>query len=142
VMGGHFGDLSLAEWNIKMDIPSAQIMVKKCPVPITYCGFEAGCDIITGTAEVFEDCEDSYPVKYVYELCSKGEGRSSWDLVTVYHALEPELDQWILSDEKCIRFHDDGSVNVTDGHGARYVCHSRPEELKNALNNIIGLKEI
>lgn len=86
LMGGCFiHEPIFAEWNIEMDIPSAQYVSTHMPCPITYCPFEAGETILTG------ECLRRYPTHPValsYQI-KVGESmlRPSWDLVTVYAAL-------------------------------------------------------
>lgn len=136
VMGGNFENFRHGEYNIACDVPAAQCMSEKCPVPIVYCGFEAGEHVMTGTTLV--NCPDTHPVKRAYQYYLDGKfQRNSWDLVTVYYAVEPDLPGWVLSDECCIRFHDDATVNLTFGTGARYVRYSDEREMEARLNEII-----
>lgn len=137
VMGGNFENFAHGEYNIACDVPAAQLMTEKCAVPIIYCGFEAGQNVITGAP--LENCRDDYPVKQAYRHYLDGRYlRNSWDLVTVYYAVEPELDKWVLSEECSIRFNDDATAVISEGTGARYVRYSDEKELTDILNNIIA----
>ncbi len=135
-MGGYFEPPYNGEFNIDCDIPAAQYVTEHCPVPVVYCGFEAGLDVITGAS--LADSDDAYPVKEAYRLYV-GEGflRNSWDLVTVYYALEPELEKWIVSEECQIRFNDDATSAVSEGTGARFVRYADERELEKILNELI-----
>ncbi|MBE6598635.1 MAG: hypothetical protein E7638_04250 [Ruminococcaceae bacterium] len=136
-MGGYFEPPFTREFNIECDIPSAQYTTEHCPVPIVYCGFEAGRDVITGAS--LESCNDTYPVKQSYRLYIENSFlRPSWDLVTVYYALEPRLDRWIVSEECKIRFNDDATSAVSEGTGARFVKYADERELEQIINGIIG----
>ncbi|MBQ8511913.1 MAG: nucleoside hydrolase [Clostridia bacterium] len=139
VMGGDFGDFSHGEWNIYADIPAAQYMSENCPAPIVYCGFEAGRDIFTGAT--LWDCPERYPVRIGYwNFFGQKQGeRNSWDLVTVYYALNPDGD-WTLSEECAVRFDDGGRTLVSEGKGAKHVRHNDEAWLKTEMNRIIGLK--
>jgi len=137
VMGGHFGSTDIAEWNIQMDVRAAQTVTELCPVPIVYCGYEAGEAVITGTG--LDACDAEYPVRMAYSLYADGKGRSSWDLVTVYYALEPNLKNWICSEECQIRFRDDGSAALTEGCGGRYIRYADESEIQAILDGIIQL---
>ena len=137
VMGGDFQYFDHKEYNIECDIEAAQLMTEKCAAPIVYCGHEAGRDVMTGAT--LENCPDDHPVKLSYYYYLDGKYiRNSWDLVTVYYAVEPELDKWILSEECAIRFNDDGTSVVSEGSGARYVRYADERELEGILNEIIA----
>ena len=136
VMGGNFENFNHGEYNIDCDVEAAQLMTEKCTVPIIYCGFEAGEHVITGAT--LEACPENHPVRKAYYHYLDGKFlRNSWDLVTAYYAVEPELDKWILSDEVCIRYRDNATAVITEGTGARYVRYADERELETILNNII-----
>lgn len=136
-MGGYFEPPYNSEFNINGDIKASQYVSEHCPVPITYCGFEAGINVITGGT--LEACDDAYPVKQAYSCyLDNAFLRPSWDLVTVYYALESQLDQWIVSEECSIRFNDDATSVVTPGTGAKYVRYGDERALEAVINGIIA----
>lgn len=58
------------------------IFCKECPVPVTFSGFEIGCDVITGTTLKKDD--------HLYQaMCKHGSanGRFSWDPMTALLAV-------------------------------------------------------
>lgn len=137
VMGGNFQNFAHGEYNIACDVPAAQCMTERCAAPIVYCGFEAGEHVITGAT--LEQCPDTHPVKQAYQHYLGGKFlRNSWDLVTVYYAVEPDLPGWILSDTCSIRFRDDATAILEPGTGARYVRYADERELETTLNQIIA----
>ena len=137
VMGGNFENFSHGEYNIACDVEAAQLMSEKCAAPIVYCGFEAGEHVITGAS--LEACPENHPVRKSYYHYLDGRfQRNSWDLVTVYYAVEPCDEKWILSDECCIRYRDDATAVITGGKGARYVRYADERELEKILNGIIA----
>ncbi len=137
VMGGNFENLSHGEYNIFCDVPAAQATAERCPVPITYCGFEAGEHVITGAS--LANCDDSYPVKLAYRSYLDGKfERPSWDLATVYYAVSPDKCGWVLSDECQIRYKDDATAVISEGHGAKYVRYANERKLERILNGIIS----
>lgn len=142
VMGGHFSDFNYGEYNIKCDVAAAQATCELCPCPIVWCGFEAGIDVMTGAT--LEGCSEDYPVRTAYKYFLEGGFvRNSWDLVTVYYALTPEDERWIVSDECRVDYNDDATARVSDGKGSRYVSFSDERELERILNGIIdGTAEI
>ncbi len=104
VMGGEFAKQTEAEYNIVCDIGSTQTVVKFCPVPITFCGFEIGQPILTGQV-FFENDDQANPVYWCYQFHGST-SRSSWDQATVLYAVLGAQDYWILSPW--------GTVSVTD----------------------------
>ncbi len=139
VMGGNFENLAHGEYNIACDVPAAQLMTEACAAPIVYCGFEAGEHVMTGA--VLEDAPEAFPVRMAYQsYLGGGFVRNSWDLVTVYYAVCPTDERWILSDECRIRFNDDATAVVTHGDGctgARTVRFSDEAALTDILNSLI-----
>lgn len=138
VMGGNFADLAHGEYNIECDVPAAQRMSEECPVPIVYCGYEAGEYVMTGSS--LESCPESHPVRQAYfHYLDGGFVRNSWDLVTVYYAMEPEDPQWSVSKECAIRFRDDATAVIdASGTGARYARYRDERALEQILNGIIA----
>lgn len=136
-MGGCFEPPYNREFNIAGDIPAAQFVTEHCPVPLVFCGFEAGVNVITGAT--LGGCDDCYPVKQAYGCYLENPYlRPSWDLVTVYYALEPQLDGWIVSDECKVRFNDDATTSVSEGTGAGFVRYSDERELEKKLDEILA----
>ncbi len=138
IMGGNFKNPAQPEFNIQCDTHAAHITAEKSPVPLTFCGFEAGENVLTGAS--FDDCPDDYPVKQAYAYYTKGELRPSWDLITVYYALTPDSPDWQVSGEIKADFDGDGRTIIREGHGARYVSHRDEAKLQTELDKIIGLK--
>ncbi len=136
IMGGFFAPPHAKEFNIECDVPAARYTAAHCPVPLLFCGFEAGINVITGASLAASDA--AYPVREAYRLYLENSFlRPSWDLVTVYYALEPQLDGWIVSEACDVRFGGDGSTAIADGAGARYVKYVDEAELTEILNRLI-----
>jgi inosine-uridine nucleoside N-ribohydrolase len=97
VMGGSF-PLG-TEWNIKTDIPSAINVTENWPTPITFAGYELGCEVITGK-RLYTETDVNNPVRKSYELYLRGEkiGRSSWDLLAVLFGVRGHRNYWLSAD--------------------------------------------
>ncbi len=107
VMGGHFSK-PIPEYNIEMDILSAQEVCRRWPGELVFCGFEIGAEIITGAAL---EAHGNGPVAQSYRLFHQRngmdcKGRESWDLATALYAVRPQTDLWTL--------HPWGEVTVDD----------------------------
>lgn len=141
LMGGDFERNHVAEFNIECDVESAQYVARNCPVPVIYCGYETGTDVITGGSLAEEP--DAYPVKNAYYLWNgqKQYGRSSWDLVTVYVAVMGCGTLWELSKPSTIRFNDK-SCTIVDGPGKDYYLRAIADEktIANTLEPYLSSK--
>lgn len=118
VMGGNFKDLTYSEWNISFATPSAQYVAKHFPRPITYCGFEIGETVLTGSR--LEEKAADNPVRFAYDVHLKIEKStvfksSSWDPITVYCAVEENTPLYEKSEGVGIDFDDRGCVILEKG---------------------------
>ncbi len=95
VMGGMFGKkcayfegkVSTAEYNIVSSVPDAIRTVSLCPVEMVFSDFLLGAEVIT-LAHLAQRAQTD-AVGYAYELfCGAGNGRPSWDPITVMYAVE------------------------------------------------------
>ncbi len=112
VMGGNFKDLTHAEYNINCAIDSAQFVSQNFPAPIIYCGFELGCEVLTGLP--LENAEENSPIRkayYIFDGITRKSGtpiRESWDPITVYCALRTDNKLFRRSEACSIGFDDEG----------------------------------
>lgn len=111
-----------AEWNIFIDIQSAQKVFHNWPTPIVFCGFEIGESVITGK-KLMEIDSDTNPVKKAYELYTSVEGRNSWDLTAVLYAIRGDCGFWELSESGNIQVDNSGVTHfIRSKEGAhRYM---------------------
>ncbi len=138
IMGGNFKDPGIPEFNIQCDVHAAQTAVEKSPVPLVFCGFEAGERVMTGDSLLC--CPVDYPVKQAYGYYTNGKPRPSWDLVTVYYALTSDSPEWKVSGEVRVDFDDAGRTSVEEGSGSVYVSHRNEKKLAAELERIISLR--
>ncbi|MDD6484284.1 MAG: nucleoside hydrolase [Clostridiales bacterium] len=110
-MGGNFEDRSSAEYNIKTDIESARYVAENFPMPIVYCGFEVGRDVITSVDMTSSD--KSCPVRVAYNVFSGK--RESWDPITVYCAVCQENEFFKKQNNLHVSFDSEGHTVYTDG---------------------------
>ncbi|MBQ8409681.1 MAG: nucleoside hydrolase [Clostridia bacterium] len=84
LMGGYFGENSTPEYNIKIDIPSAQLVFEKCPVPIAVSHFAVGLQVFSGGRLVMEEPENPAAEAYRFHVGGK---RHSWDPIAAFYAV-------------------------------------------------------
>ncbi len=140
-MGGHFEDLTYAEYNIKLDIAGAKYVAENFPKPIIYCGFEIGHNLLTG--KNLENLPDCHPVKFSYvtylnKVKIGGVLRDSWDPITVYCAVEQESEAFSLSEGYKIGFDDEGRVLLEKGGKDYYIkAEVSNEEIAQIIDALI-----
>lgn len=138
VMGGNFENTDDAEYNIRLKINSAQYVAENFPAPIIYCGWEAGVNIWTGSALL--DCVPEHPVKRAYELYVDNDNllRPSWDLVTVFCAINQENKLYRKSENLTVSFDSDGKTVITKGGKDCYlIANTANEKITDKLNEYL-----
>lgn len=142
VMGGHFEDLTYAEYNIVQSGESAQYVSQNFSKPIVYCGYELGDKVVTGQG--LNAVAEDHPVRRAYCIWNnyvwgKAEPlRCSWDLITVYCAVMQDTPLYKKSKAIGIDFDSDGRVVLSDGSKDCYmVADCNAEEAERALNELL-----
>lgn len=144
MMGGHYPDSAShpagAEYNFAMDAKSAHEVIRDWPTPIIFCGFEFGVDIITGAA-LQEQTPPDNPVRLAYKLYTGGEGRNSWDLVTVHYAVRGRAGGYDLRAGGSNEVTEDGknrwSTSVTTKSHAYLVNAVPKEKIEREIENLL-----
>lgn len=119
------------EWNIEMDIKSAQEVYEKWPTPIITTPFETGVNIITGVD--FCGLSSDHPVRLAYRLFNDGKdgiGRSSWDLTSVWVALKGAEPFFKLTESHDVSIDDDGRAiyKPNESGKVRFLLNKMSEE--------------
>ncbi|MBQ7293659.1 MAG: hypothetical protein IJW79_07960 [Clostridia bacterium] len=116
-MAGKFDEDGGREYNIhksELTRKAADTVVKKCPVPITFLGFEIGFPVITGGDAVLKEGDVLLDAMRDY---GNGHGRNSWDPMTALLA--------VIGDEEKAGYNTvHGTVSVDIATGANYFAKS------------------
>ena len=100
IMGGRFyeswpDDIVFAdgftvtwEWNIKADVPAAQMVCRNWPGVLVFASYEIGLSCIS-MQHYCEKAPVNDPVRQAYLLHGSTNGRSSWDQTAVLEAVRP-----------------------------------------------------
>lgn len=120
----------MTEWNIGCDIPAAQNVAEHWRTPKAYIGLEAGL-LVTGK-NLKHHLPENHPVRLAYRLYNKNkeEGRYSWDLLTVEHAVAEDSPHYKKSQAGTVRFDEKGrTIWTPDENGKDYFVElAEPEE--------------
>jgi purine nucleosidase len=104
IMGGNFAKRD-PEFNIKMDIPAAQKVMRDWPTPIIASGFEIGISMLFPASSIVRDFPGDNPVADAYRNYMKFPyDRPTWDVTAALYAIRPNDGYFSLSDP--------GSINV------------------------------
>lgn len=136
VMGGNFEDLSYAEYNIKTDVEAAQYVSKNFPMPIIYCGFEVGQNVITSIdmTTPHEDC----PIRIAYTPFNGK--KESWDPITLYCAVYQENKFFIKQNDLRVEFDSDGCTQYTNGgKDSRIILNCTIEVAADEINRYMKI---
>jgi inosine-uridine nucleoside N-ribohydrolase len=98
MMAGDFAKRN-AEFNIKMDIPSAQKLLRDWPTPIVTSGFEIGNSMLFPASSITRDFPGENPVADAYRNYKKFPyDRPTWDITAALYAVRPNDGYFSLSE--------------------------------------------
>lgn len=125
-----------AEWNIKQDVPAAQKVFSRCPVPVIVTQYVVGAAVQTGN--VLIEHERQNPVAECYFVHSHG-NRASWDPITAYYAVFGEDGTFGLSPRGTVEIDDEGvSSFVPNAEGKhRIVQCKNPAAAEKRIDEVL-----
>jgi inosine-uridine nucleoside N-ribohydrolase len=122
VMAGLFPP-AWAEYNVKIDIPSAQKLFSEWPGPIVCSGFEIGAKLKYPARSIENDFKWTarHPVADAYRFYMKMPyDRETWDLTSVLYAVRPDDGYFQLSAPGTIVVDDAGKTNFEKSPQGRH----------------------
>ena len=131
LMGGLFAENATAEYNIKIDIPSAQTVFEKCPVPICISHFDVGLRVMSGGRmlegayrEAVEGELLKNPVAEAYRFHVGGK-RHSWDPIAAFYAIYGACGAFTDERRGRVTVDDEGITRfeAVDGDHVLIDCH-------------------
>jgi len=120
IMAGSFQTINdnnrYLEYNVKINIPSAQGLARNWPTPIVWSGFEIGIRAAYPATSIERDYNyvAHHPLKEAYYLYNPPpHNRPTWDLTSVLYAVWPNRDYFALSAPGQVDVEDDGFTRFT-----------------------------
>jgi inosine-uridine nucleoside N-ribohydrolase len=120
IMAGSFRKIGdnehYIEYNVKNDIPSAQVIARDWPTPIVWSGFEIGIAATYPAVSIERDYGyvEHHPLKEAYVLYEPPpHNRPTWDLTSVVAAVWPDRDYFEMSGPGKVTVEDDGFTRFT-----------------------------
>lgn len=130
------------EYNVHMDLKSAQRVFAQWPTPIVASGFEIGLAILYPATSIEKHFvyANEHPVAEAYRLYEKMPyNRPTWDLTSVLYAVRPDENYFDLSSPGKISAKDNGHTQFETGANGthRYLIATqaqRPRILEALVN--------
>ncbi len=130
IMAGAF-DMSVVEFNIENDIPPARNVFAKWPGPMAVSPFELGYNIMYPYSAIKSELswDGNHPIRKSYELydlqwhqdAPPYYNMRSWDLTSIIHAIEPQNNYFLTSQQGTVTVAGDGRTTFKTGSGQHYV---------------------
>lgn len=147
IMAGAFEEIpglpDHREYNVVMDVPSAQKLVAEWPTPIIFSGFEIGLAITFPAVSIDHDFAyaDKHPLPEAYQMYEPTpHERPCWDLTSVLWAVRPDRGYYDLSPAGTVTVTDEGWTRFeANGDGRHFylianeVQHARSREALSLL---------
>jgi len=112
MMAGNFAKPN-PEFNIKMDIPSAQKLLRDWPAPIVTSGFEIGDSMLFPASSIIRDFPANHPVADAYRNYQKFPyDRPTWDITAALYAIRPNDGYFSLSEPGSIKVNEKGVTTL------------------------------
>ena len=147
VMAGNFNENRMVEYNVRIDIESAQKVFKDWPTPIVASPWELGHQIKYPASSIENNFKwaAEHPLVVAYEnYLEMPYDRPTWDLTSVIYALEDGSDFFTSSKNGQISIDDEGYTNFVEmPNGKHKYLKVTPEQataLKKEFVDIITKK--
>ena len=130
LMAGNFAG-GEPEYNVKIDIPAAQRLVRQWPTPMYWSGFEVGSTVKYPASSIVRDFgpPGTHPIADAYRLYMKMPyDRETWDLTAALYAVRPG-DGYLTASEA-------GVVEVDDKGATRF------QKRAGGLHHVLSVNDI
>jgi inosine-uridine nucleoside N-ribohydrolase len=117
------------EYNVRIDVPSAQAVFNRWPTPVIFSGFEIGRDLLYPAVSIERDFAYAkwHPIAESYRAYHKMPyDRPTWDLTAVLEAVRSEHRYFTRSDAGTVRVDADGATHFAPGAGDRRYLRLDP----------------
>jgi len=147
VMAGSFGEKKRAEFNVIHDLPAAQYVMANWPTGIVLSPFEVGAKVIFPASSIEHDFgwTANHPLVDAYKRYRPFPyNRPTWDLTSVYYAVEQENNLLDISKPGKLAVDDKGFTHFSEqADGRHYVLSigkGNAEKMKEYFVDLIRQK--
>ena len=137
IMNGNFA-VDSPEWNTITDLDASRVVYELCPVSLIASGYEVGCAVKYPHESILSDFGDPNlnPLTVAYmHYQPMPYDRETWDLTSVFDALDEDRTVFQRSEPGRITLREDGATIFTPAAKGlhKYLIVPDPEKAKNAL---------
>ena len=145
IMNGNFA-VDTPEWNTITDLDASRVVYELCPVPLIASGYEVGCAVKYPHESILNDFGDPSlnPLTVAYmHYQPMPYDRETWDLTSVFDALDEDRTVFQRSEPGHISLREDGATIFTpEPNGLhRYLIVPDPDKATRVLVNCVTGKE-
>lgn len=109
------------EFNVKMDIPSAQKLVRDWPTPIVTSGFEIGNSMLFPASSITRDFAGENPIADAYKNYKTFPyDRPTWDITAALYAVRPDDGYFSLSEPGTIHVDTRGVTTLAPAAAGKH----------------------
>jgi purine nucleosidase len=109
------------EFNVKMDIPAAQKLLRDWPTPILTSGFEIGNSMLFPASSITRDFRSDHPVADAYRNYMKFPyDRPTWDITAALYAVRPDDGYFSFSEPGTIQVDNAGVTTLAPSAGGKH----------------------
>lgn len=120
MMAGNFAKPD-PEFNVKMDIPSAQKLMRDWPTPVIASGFEIGDSMMFPASSIVRDFPGANPIAEAYKNYMKFPyDRPTWDITAALYAVRPNDGYFSLSEPGTIQVDAKGVTTFAPSAGGKH----------------------
>lgn len=138
-MGGQFPAGKEANF-YRPDPASTSYCLSKWDLPVTFAGWEAGDQIITGGPSFKSKSKPDSPIYQAYELYNNFQGRASWDQLAILEAIEGAPPYFKVNRDGQCRVAADGSnrwVSPPNGLHGYLSINTAEEAIRERINMLM-----
>jgi len=142
ILDGSGNPVDHQEYNVVMDIPSAQHVASQWPTPIVWSGFEIGLALPYPHQSIQRDYAyvDHHPLAEAYTLYNPPpHDRPTWDLTSVLYGVRPEHGYFELSSPGTVNISADGHSRFTSAPAGLHRYLRLSEEQKPRVTEALTL---
>lgn len=138
IMAGSFGPKKRAEFNVVHDIPAAQYVINNWPSEIVLSPFEIGKEVIYPSSSIDNDFNwtANHPLVDAYKRYRPYPyDRPTWDLTSVYYAVNPTNQLFEKSAYGKLSIDDKGFTYFQPNEFGKHIVLSLSDNKKNELRD-------
>ncbi len=134
------------EWNVKVDVDAARIVMQEWPVQMVVCPYNLGQQLLYPSSSIEQDFDNGapHPVSYAYRhYIQMPYDRPSWDLVSVLFPVRPNRGYFNESVSGRVTVDNKGITGFTpDPAGNAIILSATPQQRARVIEAFVQLASL